>query len=232
MNNVDNLITFLDAWKLSEKGGDVSQAIERQERRGQAEVVRTKRLPKKVNSNTIPNEIYFKGVDNSMDYDTRSAITQQNVLDYTKEQYLLMGIEILSKHDDLFYNVKLPEGWEIKATSHSMWNEVRDSKGRKRMTFFYKAAFYDRDAFTNFSTRFNLSVDHIADPNTAFEIWEASDFQGTIKDGDVIICQTATVAPGESYPDNQEIKEKLWEELEAFMAQHYPDYKNIHAYWD
>lgn len=33
-----------------------------------------------------------------------------------------------------------------------------DDKGRKRMNFFYKAAFYDRDAFVNFNTRYSISV--------------------------------------------------------------------------
>jgi hypothetical protein len=167
-----------------------------------------------------------------MGYDTKRAITTQNVEAYTKVEYEKMGIEIINEANDLFWNVKLPEGWEVKATDHSMWNEVRDNKGRKRMTFFYKAAFYDRDAFSNLQTRFQLDVTHTADPEAGYEVWKASDFQGTIKDGDVIICQTRCVPATGDYSKDDKIKDELWEELRAFMQEHWPEYKEVHAYWD
>ncbi len=49
--------------------------------------------------------------------------------------------------DELFINVEAPEGWELKATEHSMWSDIVDDKGEKRGQVFYKAAFYDRRAF-------------------------------------------------------------------------------------
>ena len=60
-----------------------------------------------------------------------------------------LGITIIGPTCDLFSEVQLPEGWTIRATDHSMWNEVLDDKGEVRATYFYKAAFYDRDAFIN-----------------------------------------------------------------------------------
>lgn len=51
--------------------------------------------------------------------------------------------------DDLFQYVTLPEGWRKVATDHSMWSSVVDEKGRERLSVFYKAPFYDRDAFAN-----------------------------------------------------------------------------------
>ena len=232
MKNLDNMMTFLDALFLSEKGEDPSKAIENQEKRGQAEIVRTQRLPKKINSNCVPREIFFSGIFDNMDYETRRQITDANVEAYTRVQYEKMGIEIISEHDELFWNVKLPKGWEIKPTSHSMWNELLDNKGRKRISFFYKAAFYDRDAFSNLQTRYQLDVTHIADPASSYEIWKKSDIQGTIKDGDRIIYQTTCVPAVEDYSEQDAIQTKLWEELRTFMNEHYPDYKNVHAYWD
>ena len=198
MNN-DTMLTFFDAWLAAKEGKNPSEAIERQEKRGQDEVVRKQRLPKKINSNSIPNEFFFKGVTPDMDYDTRKTIVDRNLIDYAIEQYEKMGIIIIDEHDDLFWNVKLPEGWEIKATDHTMWNELRDNKGRKRAMFFYKAAFYDRDAFIRFETRFNLSVGRVAPYDVEYEVREKSDFIGTIKDGDVIIRQTRTVPPTDNY---------------------------------
>lgn len=76
------------------------------------------------------------------------------------EQYEKHGIKVVgeSNGDPLFVDVKLPEGWEIKGTGHSMWNEVLDNNGRVRATFFYKAAFYDRDAFLHFETRYKINT--------------------------------------------------------------------------
>ena len=232
MNRADDMMTLLDAWLLSERGEDPSKAIENQEKRGQAEVVRTQRLPRKINDHNVPHEIFWSGTTQDMDYETKRQITSANTEAYTRVQYEKMGIEIISEADDLFWNIKLPEGWEVKATDHSMWNEVRDHKGRKRMTFFYKAAFYDRSAFSNLQTRFQLDVSHTADPDSDYEIWKASDFQGTVKDGDVIICQTRGVPATGDYSKDDKIKDELWEELRTFMDEHWPEYKDVHAYWD
>ena len=132
----------------------------------------------------------------------------------------------------MFWSVKLPEGWEIRATDHTMWNELIDNKGRKRASFFYKAAFYDRDAFINFNTRFHVSVDHVADPESDYDVWKVSDYQGTVKDGDVVICSTRCVPATGSYDGDDKVKKPLWEELETFMKEHWPDYENTDAYWD
>lgn len=49
--------------------------------------------------------------------------------------------------DSLFCYATLPKGWKKQATGHSMWSELLDDKGHKQALIFYKAAFYDRDAF-------------------------------------------------------------------------------------
>lgn len=231
MNN-DDMLTMMGAWLYSKEGENPSKAIEDQERRGQQAVVRGQRLPKKVNSHSIPNDLFFKGVADSMSYEERKIITDQNSINYTKEQYEKMGIKIIEECDDLFWTVALPEGWEIKATDHTMWNELIDNKGRKRANFFYKAAFYDRDAFINFSTRFQVGVGHIADAGEEYDIWVNSDYQGTVKDGDKVIYATACVPTTGSYTGDDKVQEELRAKLKIFMQEHYPDYEDIHAYWD
>ena len=56
------------------------------------------------------------------------------------------GIIFGAKHDELFVNVTLPKGWELRATDHSMHSELFDADGDLRASIFYKAAFYDRRA--------------------------------------------------------------------------------------
>ena len=232
MNRTDTMITFLDALLLAERGEDPSKAIENQEKRGQANVVKNQRLPKKLNDNKVPRDIFWAGTTQDMDYETKRQITSANIEAYTRVQYEKMGIEIVSDADDLFWNVKLPNGWEVKATDHSMWNEVRDNNGRKRMTFFYKAAFYDRSAFSNLQTRFQLDVTHTADSDSDYEVWEASDLLGTVKEGDIIVYQTKCVPATGDYSKDSKAEDELLEELRLFMNEHWPEYENVHAYWD
>lgn len=227
----DNMFTFMDAWLSAAEGEDPSKAIERQEQRGQAKVVRLQQLPRKLNDHSIPNQVLFLGVSDDMDYDTRKKITSTNVETYTKLQYENMGIEIINEADDLFWNVKLPEGWEIKATDHTMWNDLIDNKGRKRANFFYKAAFYDRSAFTNLKTRFSMEVTHISDSED-YDVWRKSDIQGQVKDCNNIIYCTECVPATDDYLEENKINKELREKLESFMTEHYPNYKDVHAYWD
>lgn len=54
--------------------------------------------------------------------------------------------------DELFTHVRLPDGWYVDGTSHSMHSTLRDAEGFKRAGIFYKAAYYDRRADLNWST--------------------------------------------------------------------------------
>ncbi len=48
--------------------------------------------------------------------------------------------------DPLFVHATLPAGWKKVGGAHPMCSEILDEQGRKRVSVFYKAAFYDRDA--------------------------------------------------------------------------------------
>lgn len=89
-----------------------------------------------------------------------STVGRDKDYDNVVAEYAKYGIKVIgpSKGDDLFLDVELPEGWKIKGTSHSMWNNLVDNNDRIRATFFYKAAFYDRDAFLRFTTRYSYNV--------------------------------------------------------------------------
>ena len=232
MNNNDNMITFMDVMLYAMEGENPSKAIENQERRGQQSVVRNQRLPKKLNDHSVPREVRWNGVEDSMEWEERNRIVTQNNMEYTKQQYEKMGITIVEEYDDLFWSVALPEGWKIEATDHSMWNNLFDNKGRKRANFFYKAAFYDRDAFINFDTRYHATVDHVADASSDYEVWKNSDYQGTVKDGETVIFSTECGSATGSYDGDDKVKDALQKKLDKYMEENYPDYKNIHAYWN
>lgn len=60
-----------------------------------------------------------------------------------------LGFVFSDVTDGLFVYVEFPLGWKKVPTEHSMWTDLVDAEGKKRASIFYKAAFYDRDAFVN-----------------------------------------------------------------------------------
>lgn len=48
--------------------------------------------------------------------------------------------------DPLFVEATLPDGWRKEAGEHSMGSHIVDERGVRRVSVFYKAAFYDRRA--------------------------------------------------------------------------------------
>ncbi len=225
MNNNDNMITFMDAMLYAIEGENPSKAIEKQERRGQQAVIRNQILPKRYNNMHFPREIRWNGVEDSMKWEEKKRIVTQNNIEYTKQQYERMGITVIEEYDDLFWSVALPEGWKIEATDHLRWNNLFDNKGRKRANFYYRDTFYDRDAFIILDTRYHVTVDHVADVSSGNEVWKNSDYQGTVKDGEEVIFSTECVPATGSY-------DGLQKKLDKYMEENYPDYKDIHAYWD
>lgn len=115
----DPLITFLGAMACVNKGGSPSDFILEQEAKGQREMVNSDVLPIKINSGK-------------------------------KEDFETLGFVFGDgKIDDLFRPATLPEGWKREGSNHDMWSYIVDENGVQRVSIFYKAAFYDRDAFMN-----------------------------------------------------------------------------------
>ena len=172
-------------------------AIEAQEARGQKELVESSQLPSKVN--------HPFGTD-------------------LKKTYADLGIEVLeeSRGDDLFLDVVLPEGWKVESTDHSMWNRLVDNKGRERATIFYKAAFYDRDAFINFNKRYYSTSEYV-------DKEEGDKFHPKfycVKDGatEEILFKTEVT---KEYDDSN-----LRSKADKWLKKHYPDHEKITAYWE
>ncbi len=107
--------------------GGNPNAIENQEAEGQKQLVESSQLPKYLNGAPGEGETALK-------------------------KYEELGIEVMGfdESDDLFVEVKLPDGWEVKNTDHSMWSKLLNEKGEEIGSIFYKAAFYDRRAFIGF----------------------------------------------------------------------------------
>lgn len=118
-HTVDAMGLILDALGC----GDFGAAVERQEARGQRDLVASETLP------------------------TRLGVFRENA-ERDRRTLCLAGVKFLGPTDDpLFQRVELPAGWTKRKTDHHMWSELVDADGDVVASIFYKAASYDRDAF-------------------------------------------------------------------------------------
>lgn len=65
-----------------------------------------------------------------------------------REKFEALGFKVGAEvaDDPLFTQVELPEGWSREGSDHAMWSYIVDERKRRRVSVFYKAAFYDRRA--------------------------------------------------------------------------------------
>jgi hypothetical protein len=193
--------------------------IERQEAEGQLRLIANAQLPIKVNSGP--------------------QVGGEKV-------YTDMGIHVvgIDPSDKIFFNVVLPEGWSKVPTDHSMWSDLRDQYGRKRGSIFFKAAFYDYEAFFNQECRFYVRVEPIDayKSDITYEEREAMPKVGRVYDCDKVVFETDPVqleaaatreARDATYWAKQDSDKKdLSKQCEEWLNSHgYTEYKDVNAYW-
>lgn len=108
--------------------------IEQQEKDGQRQLVNSDRLPVRFNSGK-------------------------------QEDFEALGFTFgdPDPNDPLFRPATLPEGWKREGSDHAMWSHLLDQHGRKRVAIFFKAAWYDRDAFMSLETLWAYVRQHVED---------------------------------------------------------------------
>lgn len=134
-------------------------------------------------------------------------VTREEVTEHT-------GIVFGEPVNDLFVSVTLPEGWEKRATDHSMHSNLVDDKGRTRGGIFYKAAFYDRSANLHFRRFY-----------TAENRWTGAGSDGAeVKNADGNVLKFFPPLEDEKSWDNQA-------RAQAWLDEQYPDNNSVWAYW-
>ena len=180
--------------------------IEQQEARGQIAVVTQKLMPRYADGRKeLANDIYKK-----------------------------LGIVIIGEHDDILVNVKLPDGWKLEPTEHSMWSELHDKKGRKRAQMFYKAAFYDRSAYLEVMTRFSRDVvpEDRYETNISYEKRQKIPWLGVVQDCEKDVFTTKPVKLTGDFSKDELTKGKLLGQCDAYLQKRFPNWRDQFAYWD
>jgi hypothetical protein len=157
-----------------------------------------------VNSDTLPSE---------MSSEARQVLEQAGVV-----------FGELVEGDPLFIYVTLPPGWTKQGTSHSMHSNLLDDKGRVRANMFYKAAFYDRRADLNLTRRYNTGRDYDREDVIIMFVTDS---------GERIFTGQEYSFSGEKYGDDYRAQEQVAStEINAWLMEHFPDWKSTAAYWD
>lgn len=135
-----------------------------------------------------------------------------------------VGFKFGEDVDDIFISATLPPGWTRSATSHSMHSDVLDEKGRKRVSVFYKAAFYDRRASAYLVPRLQLQwLFHDKDTDNGVKEGELA---YAVSDAGQEIFRTATF--DERDLDADKVQRAVAEE---WLKEAAPDHLDPTAYW-
>lgn len=123
--------------------GDPDAVIGAQEKAGQRQVVHSQSLPTTLHS--------------------------------PREEFEALGFSFgeSDPRDPLFAPAALPDGWKREGSDHAMWSYIVDRLGRRRASIFYKAAFYDRDAFMSLNTVYGYLGEcvHTGKPVVTDDTW-------------------------------------------------------------
>ena len=94
---------------------------------------------------------------------------------------------------------------------------------------FYKASFYDRDAHMNLERRYEVHDEYIDDESSIREIYFGNKKEKLFIAGRVDMEHNLTTEQVRAKYDEDE---KLCQLARQFGDENYPDWRDIHAYWD
>ena len=185
------------------------------------------KLPKFCNPSAVPSH-YRKG---RMPAIYGTPYTESNS-EYTKDTYTRMGIKVIDEFDEFFYNVELPEGWSIISSNCSQWITVIDKNNRQRIEVFCKNELMEYEAYSNFLYRYSYLIsreddcksDSISEERITLNIWL---IDGGMK---VRILSSATYKTLDEYLKRD--YRTLHINAENYLNQHFPNWRDICAYWD
>lgn len=202
--------------------GSASFPVERQEAQGQRDLVESTQLPVKGS----PGHGRDPGCD---------------------EAWAAAGIKFGPVNPkEIFRDAEIPAGWKVRPTSHPMWSDLVDGRGRPRAKIFYKAAFYDRSAHMDVLPRFAVrkNLDHYDDEDYSATMCRTP-LRFDVLDGGAVRWSTRTVyipprPKGEDrsalsawYQEEDRVLKGLQAEAEAWLTENgYPSWRSAAMYWD
>ena len=128
--------------------------------------------------------------------------------------------------DDVLCAATLPKGWSIKPTDQPLWSDIVDENGITRGDMCYRASTYDRDAHMKLWHRYSIRREIIGKETEIF-------FGNTTEK--LFVAGRAIIDFDSSKEDIQKQFDRINELImlaKDFADENYPDWENVHAYWD
>tara|TARA_R100000656_G_scaffold104176_1_gene75980 strand:- start:29677 stop:30357 length:681 start_codon:yes stop_codon:yes gene_type:complete len=199
----DGSLLLLEIFSGGEEG-----AIERQEARGQLQLVQSNSLPTKWEDLYPWDDAYVEAGLESLGFEFGEPYPD----------------------DPIFRPVTLPSGWSKRAVAHDMYSVVVDDRGFHRLGMFYKAAIYDRRAGMSPARRINACKSYRDyDKGILHVRVEASLPRKEQQPGMVLVLKEFTF----SADDNDFFKQGTdFDEVATWLSTHYPDHRDFFSYWE
>ena len=218
-----------EAMLYANEGENPEKAIDNLIEREMKRAVNNSRIPIRVNF--VPKK-YRVIIPFDISYDERVKIAKENKRKFAMDQYAKMGIIVVKEIDDYLCEVQLPDGWKIERVD-SLWSDIFDNKGRKRISYFYKGAIWDMDAFSNFLCRYSISIlpfdNYLSD--ATYEERKFKPWSVYLTDCGEIVKKLHEITPTTD-KEYYEVDNKLNFIGLDYLNKHYPDHDDINAYWD
>lgn len=127
----------------------------------------------------------------------------------------------------VFVACTFPKGWSLKPTSHSMWSDVIDDKGRRRAMVFFKAAFYDYKSHTfGLECRYRSTTVYDNDPNS--DRRRIAVIDTTLPEPGIVELVKEFTTSDDYFANSLQFEDRASKRL----LELFPDAKNPMAYWD
>ena len=121
--------------------------------------------------------------------------------------------------DDVLCYATLPDGWSMKETDNAMCTNIIDENRVIRGSLIYKAAVYDRRAHMYLKCHYMVCSRYADEDHLIDEIYFGNEKE---------ILFVAGQTPIDAYDDIEKLKALA----KQYAYENYPDWENVHAYWD
>lgn len=163
---------------------------------------------------------------------TREMVTsQQFPADVNKEQLKRIGVEIIgpSPGDELFLDIKLPEGWKkVPCNEDPRTTHLVDANGNRRAYAWYKAASYDRKANGGVNRRYGFTNRYLNDYKVGIAWIVDKKLRGEGRPVFRVIHTYETTKEGLA----DDAVKNLYAACKVWMDANIPDHDDVAAYWD
>ena len=175
-----------------------------------------------------------------------NKLPKDGTLNGKQAQWEELGFEFFDDADDIYRHADFPDGWGVEhRQGDSRHMSIVDENGNERGNIFAKHTFYDR--YANCGLRVRISIANAS--HILPEYKDRDDIEAVVitfrheaaKYPDyAVITQagifTAPVDPTlegmEKWDDESAANKSVRAEAEAWLAEHYPDWRSPAAYWD